>query len=77
MKYLEPIFTYILMSQMKSYLREALDAFSKQTRSHDVWMILVDSGVRHEKEDERSVKMRYIYALYNNHPNIDWYFSEE
>lgn len=76
MKFLEPTVTCILMSHMKPYLREALDAFGKQTRLHDVRMILV---VVHGliRRLSVSVKMRAIYELYNNHPNIDWYFTGE
>lgn len=36
------------MSHMKPYLREALDALSKQTRSYDVWIIFLE--VYAEKE---------------------------
>jgi hypothetical protein len=40
-------------------------------------MILVDRGAWFDKEGERSVKVMDVYELYNNHPNIDWYFTGE
>lgn len=77
MKMLEPTITCLVMSHMKSTLRAALRSLTDQTRSHDLQVVIIDSGAWFDTDGEVSNEMLAIYKEFKDIPIFEWYFTGE
>lgn len=73
----DPAVTAVLTSHMKPLLREALESVMAQTRLVDLHVVVVDSGLWHDRDDDISKEMARVFDDFAHLPQVEWVTTEE
>lgn len=72
-----PAITCLLTAHMKPTLRDSLESIAAQTRTHDLHVLVVDSGRWQDSQDPTAREMAAIHAEWSSHPLVEWTFTGE